>query len=53
MTEHVPLEEGKAAHSIIPARRIPWTVQSVGHKVSDTPERLSHILHLDPNVSVS
>ena len=25
-----PLEKGKAAHSSIPARRIPWTVESMG-----------------------
>ena len=31
-----PLEKGKAAHSSTLAWRIPWTVQSTGHKESDT-----------------
>ena len=37
-----PLEEGMATHSSILAWRIPWTeeVQSMGHKESDTTERL-------------
>ena len=29
-----PLEQGKATHSSILAWRIPWTVQSRGHKES-------------------
>ena len=37
-----PLEKGRATHSSILARRIPWTVLSVGSKrVSDMTERLS------------
>ena len=36
-----PLENGKATHSSILAWRIPWTGQSMGHKESDTTERLS------------
>ena len=27
-----PLEKGKATHSSILAWRIPWTIQSIGHK---------------------
>ena len=27
-----PLEKGNAAHSSIPAWRIPWAVQSMGHR---------------------
>ena len=33
-----PLEKGNAAHSSIPAWRIPWAVQSMGHRESDTTE---------------
>ena len=33
-----PLEMGKATHSSILAWRIPWTVQSIGHKQSDITE---------------
>ena len=33
-----PLEKGKATHSNILAWRIPWTVQSMGPKESDTAE---------------
>ena len=36
-----PLEKRKAIHSSILAWRIPWTVQSMGSKESDTIERLS------------
>ena len=41
-----PLEEGMAIHSSILAWRIPWTeepggLQSMGHKESDTTERLN------------
>ena len=36
-----PLEIGKAAHSSIPAWRSPWAVQSMGHRESDTAERVS------------
>ena len=43
-----PLEKGKATHSSILAWRIPWTVepgglQSMGHKESDTTERLTQV----------
>ena len=48
-----PLEEGMAAHSSIPAWRIPWTeelggLQSMGSEESDTTERLDphHVLFL-------
>ena len=42
-----PLEEGMATHASILAWRIPWTeepggLQSIGHKESDTTERLRH-----------
>ena len=33
-----PLEKGKATHSSILARRVPWSVQSRGHKESDKTE---------------
>ena len=33
-----PLEKGNAAHFSIPAWRIPWAVQSMGHRESDTTE---------------
>ena len=41
-----PLEEEMATHSSIPAWEIPWTeepgrLQSMGHKESDTTERLT------------
>ena len=36
-----PLEKGNAAHSSIPAWRIPWAVQSMGHRESDTTEWVS------------
>ena len=41
-----PLEEGMATHSRILAWRIPWTeepgkLQCIGHKESDTTERLT------------
>ena len=36
-----PLEKGKAPHSTALAWRIPWTVQSTGHRELDTAERLS------------
>ena len=36
-----PLEKGKATHLSIPAWRIPWTVQSMGNRESDTTEWLS------------
>ena len=41
-----PLKKGMATHSSILAWRIPWTeepggLQSVGHKESDTTERLT------------
>ena len=39
-----PLENRKATHSSILAWRIPWTVQSMGRKESDTTEQLS--LHI-------
>ena len=35
------LEKGNATHSSILAWRIPWTVYPMGHKESDTTERLS------------
>ena len=35
------LEKGKATHSSILACRIPWTIESVGHKEVDTNEQLS------------
>ena len=35
-----PLERGKATHSSILAWRIPWSVQSMGHKELDMTERL-------------
>ena len=35
-----PLEKGKATHSSILAWRIPWSVQSMGHKELDMTERL-------------
>ena len=36
-----PLGKGKATHSSILAWRIPWTVKSMGHRESDTIERLA------------
>ena len=36
-----PLEKGMITHSSILIWRIPWTIQSVGHKESDTTEQLS------------
>ena len=33
-----PLEKQKATHSSILAWRIPWTVESMGHKESDMTE---------------
>ena len=36
-----PLEKGTAIHSSVLAWRIPWTVQSMGHKELDMTERLS------------
>ena len=36
-----PLEKKTATLSSILAWRIPWTIQSTGHKVLDTTERLS------------
>ena len=33
-----PLEKGMATHSGVLAWRIPWTVQSMGHKELDTTE---------------
>ena len=36
-----PLEKGNAAHSSIPAWRIPWAVQSMDHRELDTTERVS------------
>ena len=46
-----PLEKEMATHSRILAWRIPWTeepggLQSMGHKESDTPERLHFHFHL-------
>ena len=46
-----PLEKEMATHSSILAWRIPWTeepggLQSMGHKESDTPERLHFHFHL-------
>ena len=41
-----PLEKGNATHSSILAWRIPWTIQSWGHKESDTTERLSLSKHV-------
>ena len=35
-----PLEKGKATHSTILAWRMPWTLESWGHKESDTTEIL-------------
>ena len=50
-----PLEKGMAAHSSIPAWRIPWTeepdgLQSMGCKELDTTEQLtlSHIYNIGP-----
>ena len=36
-----PLEKGKATHSSFLAWRIPWALQSRGHKESDMTEQLS------------
>ena len=36
-----PIEKGKATHSSSLAWRIPWNMQSMGHKESDNTERLS------------
>ena len=36
-----PLEKGNSTHSSILAWRIPWTIQSMGHKELDATERLS------------
>ena len=36
-----PRGKGTTTHSSILACRIPWTVQSMGHKELDTTERLS------------
>ena len=36
-----PLEKGKATHCSILTWGIPWTIQSMGHKESDTTERIS------------
>ena len=36
-----PLEKGTATHASILAWRLPWTVYPMGHKESDTTERLS------------
>ena len=46
-----PLEKEMATHSSVLAWRIPWTeepggLQSMGHKESDTPERLHFHFHL-------
>ena len=41
-----PLEKGKAIHSSIRAWKIPWTVQSMGCKESDTTELFSHTFYL-------
>ena len=43
----IPMEKGMATHSSILGWRISWTeepggLQSVGHKESDTTERLTH-----------
>ena len=53
LSQEDPLEEGMAAHSSIPAWRIPWTeelggLQSKGSEESDTIERLDphHVLFL-------
>ena len=47
-----PLEKGKATHSSILAWRIPWTIQSMGHKQLDMTEQLSlHITDLQYYVS--
>ena len=40
-----PLEKGKATYSGILAWRIPWTVQSMGHKELDMTEQLS-LIHI-------
>ena len=51
-----PLERGMAIHSSTLAWRIPWTeepggLQSVGHKESDTTERLTQELyHIWPGI---
>ena len=41
-----PLEKGKATYSGILAWRIPWTVQSMGHKELDMTEQLS-LIHIN------
>ena len=41
LIEKIPLEKGKATHFSILAWRIPWSVQSMGHKELDMAERLS------------
>ena len=41
-----PLEKGKATHSSILARRIPWMIQSMCRKESDTTEQLSLFTNL-------
>ena len=47
-----PLEKGKATHFSILAWRIPWTIQSMGHKQLDMTEQLSlHITDLEYFVS--
>ena len=43
------LQKGKTSHSSILAWRIPWTVQSWGHKKSDTTEQISLSLSLAEN----
>ena len=47
-----PLEKRKATHVSILAWRIPWTIQSMGHKQLDMTEQLSlHITDLQYYVS--
>ena len=47
-----PLEKGKAARTSILAWRIPWTIQSMGRKESDTTERLSlHVTSLQRHIT--
>ena len=53
-----PLEKETATHSSILAWRIPWTeelggLQAMGHKESDTTERLHFHFHFTPQLDQS
>ena len=47
------LERGTATHFSILTQRIPWTIQSMGSKESDTTEQLSLLFMVFPGGSVS